>query len=280
MVYGSSINITHYKPHLLLEKYIRKISIFESKDEINYRQKLTPSSFTYLSYNQEDIPATIYGEKKVKPINRLVIAGPKYNEDVFVEYNGRLKQILFEFSASGFYYLFHSSPSKLVNKLTKLSDFIPEEIFSSLENELSNPATTEKCINILEEFLKEKTYIAQPFVDYIEKALQCIEEQHGHVNVINLAEEVGIGKRQFNRKFQEVVGLPPKTYSKIIQLHYIIKLMHAKKYTSMQDLSYQTEFYDHSHFTNRFKELTGFSPNEFIKSNKHIALKYFTGLPK
>jgi len=276
MVTGSLINITHYQPKPLLEKYIRKISVFNSKSTINYRQKLTPSAFTYLSYNHEDIPVSIFGKKIIQPNSRLQIAGPKVSDNIYVEYSGKLYQILVEFSASGFYYLFHASPSQNLNTLSALKNFITLEITEHLERELIKSENIESSMNIIEEFLFDKLHNALPFIDYIEEALQMIENNHGHININNLVDDLNIGKRQFNRKFQEIVGLSPKSYSKIVQLHYVITLMQSKQYASLQELSYQAEFYDHSHFTNRFKELTGFTPNEFIKSDKHIALKYFT----
>ena len=95
-----------------------------------------------------------------------------------------------------------------------------------------------------------------------------------------MIKEIGISERQFDRKFREVVGISPKCYSKILQLHFTINLMRSKNYSSIQEIAYQAEFYDIAHFTHRFKELTGFTPNEFIKSDKHIALKYFTDLTK
>ena len=261
-----------------LAKYVRKITLFSSKNKIKYKQKLTPSSYTYLSYNHKDIPKSIFGNKSIQPKERLQIAGPKISEDIFVEYNGQLSQILVEFSASGFYYLFHNSPSLLVNKLSPFYKFIDREIHKQLEIDLMESTNTDEQIKILQEFLIDRLHSALPFIDYIEKALQIIEDKNGHIVINELVDNINIGKRQFDRKFQEVVGLSPKSYSKIVQLHYIITLMQSKKYASMQDLSYRTEFYDQAHFANRFKELTGFTPNEFIKSDKHIALKYFTDL--
>jgi len=147
-----------------------------------------------------------------------------------------------------------------------------------LEQELLESDNIEQQIKLLEEFFFELLHIALPFSDYIEKALQIIEEHNGSIHINDLIKEVGISERQFNRKFREVVGITPKCYSKILQLHYVINLMHSKNYASVQELAYQAEFYDLAHFTHRFKELTGFTPNEFIKSDKHIALKYFTDL--
>jgi len=274
------INITHKKPNKRLSKYVRKISIFKNTGNLKFRQKLMLSPFTYLSYNQRDIPVSIFKNKRIKPNNRLQIAGPKINEDIYVEYSGRLCQILVEFTASGFHYLFHISPSKLINNLSNLSNFISSEMYGQLEQELLESENIEQQINLLEEFLFEKLYTALPFSGYIEKALQVIEEHNGSIHIGDLLQEVGISERQFNRKFREVVGITPKCYSKLLQLHYVINLIHAKNYGSMQDIAYSAEFYDLPHFAHRFKELTGFTPIEFTKSDKHIALKYFTDLIK
>ena len=264
-------------PHEL-SKYVRKIALFESKNKISYKQKLTPSAFTYLSFNSEDIPLSVFGNKKVQPKEKLQIAGPKTNENIFVEYNGQLFQILVEFTAAGFYYLFHTSPTTIVNSLSNLDNFVPTKIKQQLEMDLIESDRFENQITYIHDFLLERRESAKPFIDYIEKALQIIEKKHGHINLNSLSDELSIGKRQFDRTFQKVVGVTPKTYCKIIQLHYVISLIQAKQFYSVQDLSYQANFYDQAHFTNRFKELTGFTPSEFIKSDKHIALKYFTDL--
>jgi len=272
------IEITHIEPSTKVAKYVRKITFFNSNGKIKYRQKLTPSAFTYLSYNHKDVPISVYGNKSVKPNQRLQIAGPKLNEDIYVEYDGVLFQILIEFTASGFYYLFDSSPSKFLNGLSNLNNLVPKEITEKLELELLECKKSNFMIKLIEEFLFNRIQCSLPFNDYIEKSLTIFEQNHGSVQIAVLAKKVGISERQFERKFSEVVGMSPKRYSKLLQLHYVINLMNLKQYGSIKNLAYQAEFYDLAHFTNRFKELTGFAPSEFIKSQKHIALKYFNDL--
>jgi len=274
------IDISHRKPGSKLSEYIRKITVFKTKRKINYKHKLTPSAFTYLSYNHNDIPTSIFGKKRVQPIGRLQIAGPKINEDVYVEYNGRLYQILFEFTPSGFYYLFHVSPVKLINNLSDFSNYVSSELYTQLEVELLASENIEQQVKLIEEVLFDRLQVSLPPSIYVEKALQIIEEHNGSVHIGDLINEIGISERQLNRKFREVVGTSPKCFSKIAQLHYVINLMQAKSYFSAQELAYQAEYYDLPHFANRFKELTGFTHNEFIKSDKHIARKYFTDLMK
>jgi len=272
------INIRNIVTKRELSKYVRKISLFESKEKINYKQKLTPSAFSYLSFNSKDIPTSIFGEKVIRPKERLQIVGPKVRDDIFVEYDGELSQVLIEFTAAGFYYLFHASPRTIINSISNLDNFVSTESKELLEMDLNKSDGIENQITQIHDFLLERRERAKPIIDYIDNGLLSIEKNHGHINLNNLIDELSIGKRQFDRTFQKVVGVTPKTYCKITQLHYVIKMIQSKQFQSIQDLSYKAEYYDQAHFTNRFKELTGFTPSEFIKSDKHIALKYFTDL--
>lgn len=272
------INIENIKPDPLLSKYVRKISVFEGRGKIKFRQKLTPSAYTYLSYNHEEIPISIFGEKKIHPKQRLQFAGPKIDEDIYVEYNGRLKQILIEFSASGFYYLFHESPSKIVNSLCALENVPFLKNNPQSEQELKGIDDIQKQIEVLEKYLIEMTHSALPSCDYLEKSLNLIEDNRGNIPIKLIAEQVNVSERQLNRKFLEIAGITPKLYSKIFQLHYVINVMSSKNYSSLQDIAYYADYYDMPHFSHSFKELTGFSPKEFLTSDKHIAFKFFNDL--
>lgn len=270
------ISITHQKSNEQLSKYVRKISRFCSDGKIKYKQKLTPSAFTYLSYNHLDIPDSIFNSQRIQPDKRMQIAGPKLDDDIYVEYDGQLCQILIEFTASGFYYLFHTSPSQFNNRLVDFDNSLSVKIENHLEQTIKKLNSPEELVSFLQEFLINISAEALPVIDYIENGLDIIEENNGNIGVKEICNQVGISERQFNRKFRQVVGIAPKCYLKINQLHYIIKLMHINKNSSMQDIAYEAEFYDPAHFTRRFKELTTFTPHEFINSDKHIALDFFS----
>lgn len=273
------IDITHVKPNQKLLKFVRKISIFESKREIKYKQKLTPSAYTYLSYNHEDIPSAIISNEVIKNEKRVQIAGPKTRDDIYVSYNGILSQILIEFSATGFYYLFHKSPASLLNKMIDIDEVSSNNKTNQIESELRKCSDKLQQIEILEKYLIEKSYKSAAFCDYIDKAVKILERSNGDVAIADLTDQIFKSKRQFDRRFSEMIGVSPKHFSKIIQLHYVINIMQKKQYGSIQDLSNKANYYDASSFSNKFKELTGFSPSEFINSDDHIALKYFTDLP-
>lgn len=269
------ITIKHAKVKSHLAKYVKKISVFECAGQMECKHRLIPSGCTYLSYNHKDIPAFI-NSKRVKPSQRLQIAGPKTDQNIYVEYERDLQQILLEFTPTGFYYLFHDSPAKYRNTLLDLSKFMPAATVDKLAKELLACEKTDSQIELIQDHLTEMTYQALPFINYVEEGVKIIHENHGNIQVKDLASSVHKSERQFNRKFISMVGVSPKIYAKFQQLHYVINLMNQKEYSSFKEISYSANFYDQSHFDHRFKELVGITPNEFLKSKEHNALKYFT----
>lgn len=260
-----------------LARYVRKISVFESTSPIEHKHRLIPSGCTYLSYNHKDIP-TFNHVNKVKPTQRLQITGPKTDQNICVEYEGELLQILIEFTPTGFYYIFHSSPASILNSLVDPSQFVPHETIENLTGKLQATDDPFAQIDIIQDYLIELSYHALPFCAYIEKAIRILENNIGKNVIKDVALAVHKSERQFSRQFSKMVGLSPKQYSKILQLHYVINLMNLKEYSSLKEISYSANFYDQSHFDHHFKDLVGITPNEFLISKEHNALKYFTDL--
>lgn len=260
-----------------LKDYVRKISVFESSQPLDIKHKLIPSGCTYLSYNHREIPFFCNG-KRVKPAERLQITGPKTAQNIYVEYGHDLLQILIEFSPSGFYYLFHESPASYQNILVNLSQFLPQATIGNLNGQLLKSDDRETQIDFIQDYLIELSFHALPFCDYIEEAIDIMHSNIGNILVKDIAQTVNKSERQLNRQFRKIVGISPKVYSKILQLHYAINLMNQKDFSSLKELSYSANFYDQSHFDHRFKELVGITPNEFLVSKEHNALKYFNDL--
>jgi len=272
------MNIQFIYPDEQLVNYIHKISIFTSDDNIQYNQKLTPSPFTCLSYNHNYIPEFKISDDVFPAKSKLQLTGPKTMDDIFAVHKGKLNQILIEFTPSGFYYLFQLSPANLMNATTPLSGFVKHGVLSNLLERLAKSRDSNKRIKLLQDFLLRYKTHASPPIDFIEKAILMIDGSFGDISVNHICREIGKSERQFYRKFSEIVGIPPIQYIKIRQLHFIINLIHLKQYQSIKELAYDTGFYDPAHFSNSFKKLTGMTPGDFITSDEHVALDYFSEL--
>lgn len=270
---NDKIKIKIKDPLFPIQKFIRKISVFECTEKLCYRHKLTPSPYNYLSYNHKSIPVSIFPKYKIHHKNRLMIAGIK-TEEIFVEYKGPLLQILVEFTASGFYNLFHHSPVLFVNHLIKLNKIISAVESENLETSLNKASNVNDQISILEEFFSSKIENAKDPLEYLEKAIDMLEKKHGVLHISEVAETVGVSERQLDRKFKTIVGISPKKFAKFLQFHYLITLLLSEEY-SFQDVAFRGAYYDRPHLNHAFKELTGMTPVQFIRSDNHLAFQYY-----
>lgn len=272
------MKITIIKPGKKIRNFIQKITVFQTLKKIEFQQKLTPSPFTCLSYNHYHIPGFKVGNKVLPSKCNLQITGPKTTDDIYAIHKGKLNQILIEFTPVAFYYIFHFSPAELVNVTVPISEIIPKHRVNALLSTLINSKNYRTRVNLLQEYISSNRDKNIAKVTYVEEAVTLVDKVRGHISVQDICKEINISERQFNRKFIEIAGIPPIQYIKIRQLHFIISRIHQNHFQSIKELAYDTGFYDPAHFNNRFKKLTGMSPGQFIKSDEHIAMDYYSDL--
>jgi AraC-like DNA-binding protein len=92
-------------------------------------------------------------------------------------------------------------------------------------------------------------------------AVSLAIEQRGLVRVDDLAAHVRLGARQFERRFQEQVGLSPKLFLRILRFQEVLNaIRYGLDATSWADVAAAHGFYDQAHFIHDFKGFVGESP--------------------
>lgn len=256
-----------------LKPFIRKITLFRSEGDIEYRQRLMPSGYSCFSYNQSILPSFKIGRNQIDVPGRLHVIGPKVNNNISVFHKGIINQVLVEFSAIGFYSLFNYSPFKLKNLLSAFNSVKPKDEFEEFENKLAQKNDINESAEVIQDFFIAFSEQAICIDKRIAKVIVEIESKKGIISVKEAFLLAGIGERHFNRLFKDIVGCSPKVFIKILQLHAIISKMEEDG--RMLDLAYDSGFYDQAHFNKSFKKMVGMSPNKFIRSSEHVSFKYF-----
>ena len=79
--------------------------------------------------------------------------------------------------------------------------------------------------------------------------------------VIELASIACLGKKQFERLFNELVGANPKEYARVVRFQKSLKLLqHYSEDINQAQLAYQCGYADQSHFIREFKQFSGYTP--------------------
>jgi AraC-like DNA-binding protein len=134
-----------------------------------------------------------------------------------------------------------------------------------LEEKIMLATDHELRVKIFSEFVEEKLRKGNQPESSMLYSIKNIINTHGAVSVEQLADQCGLSRRQFERKFKEHAGFSPMLYSRIIRFQSAIKFYNSCG-KSLTELAYQCGYYDQSHFIHDFKKFSGFHPKVYFRS--------------
>lgn len=142
-----------------------------------------------------------------------------------------------------------------------------------LTNRLYESTTVPDRIQLIESFL---TRISK---DNIIKSQQIVKSSIDYIitcgglgSVNQLVDFTGYTRRSIDRKFMEIIGVPPKKLSNIIKLNTYLKELRDHPKSKLTDLAFKVGYYDHSHAFKEFKKSTGITPLQYVANFNALAL--------
>ncbi len=107
--------------------------------------------------------------------------------------------------------------------------------------------------------------------DWIRPSAGCSTRsasEQGAVSIGRLRDRTGWSKTRLTSTFVEQVGVSPKQYARVMRFSRALKLIHAET-ASIADVAAAAGYYDQPHLNADFKELSGFTPTEFLHAHRY-----------
>jgi AraC-like DNA-binding protein len=259
--------IESINPSGILSKYIKNYYIVEIDNPIDFlpNERIYPCGYATMvfHYGSPSIFQKKDSSKYIEP--NLVICGQqtKYYD---LSLSGKTGMILIVFRPHGVKSFFNFPITELLNENLSLRDLSKNET-NELEDRLFNSPNNKQRVIHIEKFLIKRLIHDNEF-ERVEHAIKIIENSKGQIKAQDIAHEVCLGIKQFERTFSKYVGMNPKKYASIVRFQNVIQLKTKFKNLSMSQLTYDSGFYDQAHFIHDFKSLTGLTPNAFFNSQK------------
>lgn len=152
--------------------------------------------------------------------------------------------------------LFGMRPADLNDSLVDLAYYAGP----LLPHELIVAPSNGQRIALLNDFLITKLTKQKSRDEAVEQALRAVDENIGEITIKGLTDMVGLSERQFERRFQDAVGLSPQFYLRVRRITEAAKLMKTDKYQTLADVAGAVNFFDQSHFIRDMKEFSGLTP--------------------
>jgi AraC-like DNA-binding protein len=197
------------------------------------------------------------------------IIGLSTRPNGFASFSGRFHTFIIDFKANGFNKLFCVPMQEITNKIFISSDVLGKQA-ASLEEQLLHAVNIQQMACIADTFLlsfvnshKQSDALRD---DGIAAASDILHNQANPVNIRQCTYEANMSVRNFQRRFKEQIGIPPKLYAMIFRFNEALKLRIMRPAMNWASIAYECGYFDQMHLIKDFKAFTGFTPLEFSKN--------------
>jgi transcriptional regulator GlxA family with amidase domain len=103
---------------------------------------------------------------------------------------------------------------------------------------------------------------------FVTRLIEIVDDRLGNTsfNVEELADEIGLSRRQLTRRVKSILGEAPSDLIHRMRLERAVELLEVGSGT-VSEVAYRVGFKSASHFGAAFKEAFGHTPGEHIESN-------------
>lgn len=239
----------YIRPDLRLQPYIAHYTISLSHDSSTSFLTLVPdvSGCLVMPRIDKEFTCSYWG-----PTTKTVI----------VEAQQASKEIMMfvEFRPGGAYSLFHLPLHKVSDQQIPMSDIFPV-FHKKLEEAYHSSNTIQEFIHHLNDlFLSILEEKEQHHLLYL---LSHIQNNSGTTSLSQIETISGYSRRHLQRLFQEQLGTPLRTLTRIQRINQAIELM-QKQIHSLTQIAHTCGYYDQAHFNHDFKQVVQLSPSQYL----------------
>lgn len=162
-----------------------------------------------------------------------------------------------------------------LSPVSKRSIILPGAVFQPLWQDMANCTTVSQRLTYFSNFI----HSVQPSVyspDPVDVLYAKIIEKSITTSLKEILQECPASKSTLLRKFAARTGVRPKTLARIVRLDYLWTKIRDAKAIDYQNLVFDGNYFDQSHFINDFKTMIGETPGHFFNRNLSI-VKMFSG---
>jgi transcriptional regulator GlxA family with amidase domain len=143
---------------------------------------------------------------------------------------------------------------------------LPETVFDRYfyESLQENP-TVESMVNQTDNYLISKLPCLYQPEKHVLRAVDLIYLAKGKISLADVASDVCLCQRHFERKFKSAVGISPKTFAKVVRFKNALHYLKNSQDNDLLSVAVACGYCDHTHLIKDFKMLSGEVPAYFRK---------------
>ena len=105
----------------------------------------------------------------------------------------------------------------------------------------------------------------------VERCVALLQASEGRVPLAELTAASGLGERQLQRRFAEVVGISPRALAGVIRLRRVFAALREAPLATWSERAQAAGFFDHPQMARDFRRLIGKTPTRWAKAGPGLA---------
>jgi len=257
--------LSEFLPAPALTEFIRvyRVVNFVFNDSINIPYKAYPPRPEHcLSFYPRDTETVEYvnSGKKITNLKSVVIGQQSEVTNRFVGKDFLVFQVVFR---PGALYRLTGIPSYELNNCYLDAETIFSKEIKEVTDKLNDAAGFNEMVVIAEAFLsKQMARRVKEFhlLDHVSNLILGAKES---LTIEWLAKGSCLSLRQYERKFIERMGIPPKYFSRIVRFENAYRMKNKYPQLDWLTIAIHCGYYDYQHLVKDYKEFTKLTPTEF-----------------
>jgi AraC-like DNA-binding protein len=197
------------------------------------------------------------------------LIGAKTCQRIQLELYGHVETFAILFQPTGLQRLF-SLPGGVIVNAHYEADMVLGPAVAHLRSQLGEAKSFAERVQFADAFLTSLI----PRVDdtpSVDAAVQQIVSKQGCVGILDLASDAGVGLRQFERRFADVLGISPKLYARIIRFEAAVRKKTVSACANWTTIAHELRYHDQMHMIHDFQLLSGESPTSLAPHLEYLS---------
>ena len=155
----------------------------------------------------------------------------------------------------------------VTDRLVPLSDLVGTSAVGAIEDRLRDLYKATERTALIEAFLVRQSRLSRPMREdgAVNRSLELVLHGAGPTTVERLSDDIGVGRRQLERRFTARTGLTPKSYLRIARIRDALRAWRAGR--PWVEVALEAGYADQSHFVRDFKSFVGVAPARFARNS-------------
>ena len=231
-------------------------------------QPIVPDGCIEIVFNLADRFKRFHADGSVEVQPASLVAG-QIQERIFIGPTGRVRLFGIRFKPAGAGAFFDFEMKEVTDRIEPLSTFWGTTAME-LEERLWKAPSFDRQVGVVESYLQGRLKRPSILGPAFHNCIEAILVTSGTRKVGEISRHFGMSERELERKFNRLVGLSPKTFSRIVRFQAVLQSISLSAPTNILDTTYHFGYYDQSHLIKDFLRFSGMNPSDYFERTAGI----------